>query len=410
MNKIMNKKEFAKYEKIITDYTAKSYLELLREPSGILTHKFLVPGAGYSQSLWDWDSWLTDLALNSIVKEDISEYEKGCVLNFLDNAKEDGSVSVFMNADSSRPKWLPQKETNIHKPILAQQTLFISEKENDFSWIKDYFPKLEKFIAYYETNCKHESGLFFWIDDFAIGVDNEPCTFYRPERSSASIYLNCLMYKELLALSVIAEKLEFKDKAEIYNKKAVELKNAINSYCWDDKDGFYYSVDINLLPINPTQVLHKGAPRHWNCLIQRICVWTGFMAMWAGIADEKQAERMVKENYLNPNLYYANYGVYTLAPVEKMYQVIHSNNPSCWLGPIWGISNYMTFDGLRKYGYKKLAKELALKTIKMLGMDIEKSGELHEYYSPQTGEAVSKVKFQSWNLFVAELIKWVKEN
>ena len=46
-----------------------------------------------------------------------------------------------------------------------------------------------------------------WLDDFAIGVDNDPCTYYRPPKSSASIYLNCLMYKELNAASELADML-----------------------------------------------------------------------------------------------------------------------------------------------------------------------------------------------------------
>ena len=69
-----------------------------------------------------------------------------------------------------------------------------------------------------------------------------------------------------------------------------------------------------------------------------------------------------------------------------MYAIIKSGNPSCWLGPIWGISNYMVFDGLVKYGYTEEAKELAEKTIALFGRDIEKCGELHEYYDPETGE------------------------
>ena len=35
--------------------------------------------------------------------------------------------------------------------------------------------------AYYEMNAKHESGLFYFLDDFAIVVDHDPSTFYRPD-------------------------------------------------------------------------------------------------------------------------------------------------------------------------------------------------------------------------------------
>jgi putative isomerase len=39
-----------------------------------------------------------------------------------------------------------------------------------------------------------------------------------------------------------------------------------------------------------------GNSREWDCLIQRIGVWSGFLAMWAGIASPEQAERMVIEH------------------------------------------------------------------------------------------------------------------
>ena len=54
------------YEKIIYDYIKKNCVRILREPSGILKHKFIVPGTGYQQQLWDWDSWITDVAISKV--------------------------------------------------------------------------------------------------------------------------------------------------------------------------------------------------------------------------------------------------------------------------------------------------------------------------------------------------------
>ena len=80
------------------------------------------------------------------------------------------------------------------------------------------------------------------------------------------------------------------------------MKVAVREHCYDEKDGMYYSVDLNLLPVNPNSKLHQGAPRHWDCLIQRIGCWSGFLAMWSGIATKEQAERMVKENLLDETM------------------------------------------------------------------------------------------------------------
>ena len=398
-----------KYAELIANYTRENYMECFREPAGHLKYRFIVPGSCYTDSLWDWDSWLTDLALGEFVCEDISEYEKGCVLNFIDFIAEDGVTPISITPNSIGSDCMDGKKCNIHKPNLAQHALYIIEKNNnDVTWLDGKFPAFERYLGYYEENCKHESGLYFWIDDLAIGVDNDPCTFYRPNNSSASIYLNCFMYKELLATAYLAELMGFSDKTKKYEERAEKLKEAILENCWDERDGFFYSVDINLLPIDKNSVLHSGCPRHWNCLIQRIGVWSGFLAMWAGIATKEQAERMVREHYLNEKTFFAPYGVRTLSKMEKMYSIIKSGNPSCWLGPIWGISNYMVFEGLVKYGFDKEAYDLAEKTIRMFGKDIEENGEMHEYYDPETGVGVNNPGFQNWNLLSLNMYKWIK--
>ncbi len=399
---------FSKYEEAIIAYAKKNYTKMFRESDGILAHKFIVPGSCYTNSLWDWDSWLTNIALRKIAgADDISEYERGCILNFCDHVDEQGRMPIYILPTRQHPNFGGDNETNIHKPVLAQHALFVCEQAGDYAWLADSYEKIERYVGYYLTHCLHESGLYFWIDDDAIGVDNDPCTFYRPKKSSASIYLNCLMYRELLALSTLADKLGLPEKCADYKTKAETLCEAVRENCWDERDGFYYSVDIGLLPVDPNSYRHAGCPRHWNCVIQRIDVWSGFLAMWAGIATPEQAERMVKEHYLNDRTFHAAYGVRTLSKLEKMYAIIKSGNPSCWLGPIWGISNYMTFDGLRRYGFVEEARELAEKTITLFGKDILETGELHEYYHPDTGEWVNNPGFQNWNLLSLDMIEWL---
>ena len=118
---------------------------------------------------------------------------------------------------------------------------------------------------------------------------------------------------------------------------------------------------------------------------------------------------MVKEHYRNTKTFNAPYGVRTLSKMEKMYAILKSGNPSCWLGPIWGVSNYMVYDGLRKYGYIEDAIDLAEKTIKLLGRDLQECGQMHEYYDPETGKGVNNPGFQNWNLLAVNMFEWMKE-
>lgn len=154
--------------------------------------------------------------------------------------------------------------------------------------------------------------------------------------------------------------------------------------------------------------LHCGYPPDWDCLIQRIGVWSGFLALWAGIATPEQAQRVALEHYRNEKTFGAAYGVRTLSRLEKMYNVRPMGNPSSWLGPVWGVSNYLTWRGLVNYGLNDDARDLAEKTVKLFGRDLERFGDLHEYYQPDNGEPILNRGFHNWNFLVLNMLAWLE--
>jgi putative isomerase len=216
------------------------------------------------------------------------------------------------------------------------------------------------------------------------------------------------MYRELEALAYLCDRLNLAEVGAQYRQDAADLKAAIQEYCWDERDGFFYSVDFNFVDLGPHPRRHIGQLRDWPCLIMRIGVWSGFLALWAGIATAEQAERVVKEHYRNQKTFNAPAGVRTLSKMEKMYNVRASGAPSSWLGPIWGVSNYLTFRGLVRYGFNDDARELAEKTIRLFGRDIERFGAMHEYYQPENGEPILNRGFQNWNCLVLNMIAWLE--
>jgi putative isomerase len=405
-----------KYIDKIKNYSKKSYLKLTREPMKLLKYPFIVPGAVYTYQLWDWDSWLTDVAVRQIISDnggagerDFLECERGCILNFLDHADLDGKIPVVIDGYHPLPFMVTAK--NGHKPCLAQHLAFIlKETGNDISWVADKLGKLEAFIDWYRRTSYHTpTGLYYFLDDTAIGVDNDPSIFYRPDGCTASVYLNVLMYKELRAMAYIMDVAGESEKSDAYDLKAAELKDAINEHLYDEKCGMYFSADLNLVPIDPNRYLHSRKPRHWDCLIMRIDAWAGFMALWAGIASPERAARVIGENMLNENTFLGKFGIRSLSKLEKMYANWPSGNPSCWLGPIWGVANYMCFRALINYGYLDEATALAENIIALFGKDIEECGEMHEYYHPDIGEGLNNQGFQSWNLLVNNMIAWLEQ-
>lgn len=417
------------YISIIKSNIYKDYKKMYRPGSGSLVYPFLTPGSQqYDNVLWDWDSWLSNVALRQILadigseedKQEAVPYEQGCVLNFLEYGGWDGYIPIAI-WKNSKPRNFGSQDIynmNMHKPVLAQHAAFITrQNEGEAEWLREKFYHLQAFVNNYKAHHRDKAtGLYYWQNDVAIGVDNDPSTFFRPAKSSGSIYLNCMMYKELQAMVYLADRLNLSAVGAEFAKDADALKAAIQEHCWDERDGFYYSVDLNLRPVTNEPdstlgtefIIHSGYPRDYDCLIQRIEVWSGFLALWAGIATPEQAERMVKEHFNNPKTFNSPSGVRTLSKMEKMYSLRASANPSNWRGPVWGISNYMVFKGLVKYGYDTEAKELATKTICLFGKDFEKHGALHEYYEPETGEPLLNKDFQNWNYLVINMIAWLE--
>lgn len=409
--------EISRYIDLIRANLRENFHGMFRTEGGNLPYPFITPGSQqYADVLWDWDSWLTNVALRQImlefgadgVEQDIARYEQGCILNFLHWAGMDGWIPIVIERSGPVYKAVDPFGENMHKPVLAQHAAFITQQNGgDAEWLRDRFYYLLTFLNNYRHHHRHACGVYFWQSDLMIGGDNDPCTYYRPPRSSGSIYLNCLMVKEFEAAVYLAQRLNLDEIARDLERDVAAARSAVQAHCWDERDGFFYSVDLNLRPVEHVG-LHAGHPRDWPCLIQRIGVWSGFLALWAGIATPEQAERIVVEHFRNPRTFNAPFGVRTLSKMEKMYSIRASGNPSCWLGPVWGVSNYLTFRGLVRYGFLDDARQLAEATVRLFGRDIERFGALHEYYQPENGEPILNRGFQNWNYLVLNMIAWLQ--
>lgn len=408
------------YTTLIRQNLRRDYPKMFRPAGNGFKYPFLLPGGSYQDQLWDWDSWLSAIALFQVLsdqprQEDLSravEHAQGCVLNYLDFMRPDGAVPICVPGENARAgramEWVTP-QNNICKPVLAQFAAFLVRQTGAAEWIRPQFEKLQCFHAHYAREQQEtKTGLFFWKNDFAIGVDNDPCTFARPWNSSGSIYLNSLMYRELLAGAFLAEQLGDGRAAAEYTARAARLQGAVQQHCWDRRDGFFYSVDFlsELRPAFPW--LHQGLGCFWPCMLMRTQVWSGFLGLWSGLATPAQAREVAQRHYRNEESFLAKGGVRSLAANEPMYNLSETNNPSNWLGPVWTITNYLTFRGLVRYGMDDDARDLVERTVWLLGRDIERHGCMHEYYVPETGEPVMNPGFMNWNFLVLNMIVWAE--
>ncbi|WP_128660495.1 MGH1-like glycoside hydrolase domain-containing protein [Paenibacillus sp. 598K] len=403
--------------------------DMLHAPAGNLKHPFVVPGAVYAHHLWDWDCYFAVQALLQMVqlkdrdgtlkageKELYIRHAQGSVLNFLDAQLEDGYIPIMLFADSdadSRVLYRNGSPVNMHKPCLALNAVMISQAIDDYSWLHERYDQFRSYYECYKAVYQSESKLFVWADDVMIGVDNDPATFGRPHYSSANLFLNAFMVKELGALAELSRALGYEDQASYYSAEAEALGTLIQEECWDCREEIYYSVDVNCKTYraNPrVSGYHMGLGVTWKSVPIKIQSWASFIPMWAGIPNPSQAHALVTKHMFNPETFMSKYGVRSLARHEKMYSVAATGNPSNWLGPIWMVVQYILFDALMQYGYREEAARLTAQALHLLGDDIAKHGDLHEYYDPDNGEGIINKGFLNWNLLVLNMICRLEED
>lgn len=408
----------SRYEKRIREYILKDIHKTLKNPNDYLKYPFVDPGSVYDGNLWDWDSFwavyaLLHLAESEEEKNLYVKHAKGNIYNFFDHQLEDGYIPMMIEKTDLPEPYLNLKHKegvvmNMHKPFLCQQIRLISNFCGDFTWVKEYFKNIEKYFAcygryYFNSNC----SLYVWADDIMIGMDNDPASFGRPRFSTANIYLNGFMTEELAAMAEICKALDEPEKEAWFSGKRKALIAAIQEECWDKRDQFFYSVDVDI-KTRKFDWFHVGLGVFWKTLPIKVRAWTGFLPMWANFATKEQAAYLVERHLKDKETFNSDYGICTLAKDEKMFNLEATNNPSNWLGPIWLVSNYVVFKGLLNYGYIKEARELCDKTVLLLGRDIEKTGTIHEYYEPFNGEPVMNGGFLNWNLLVLNMIDELK--
>ena len=388
--------------------------ESLKPPKPPLQYPFIDPGSVYDGNLWDWDSFWALFGLKELNKGvlpvDWINHGKGNVQNFLDHQLEDGYIPMLVETHKNETipylnrQHLMGRKMNMHKPFLCQQTLLVMEILQEYSWIASSIEKLHLYFTCYDKNYFHENtGLYVWADDIMIGMDNDPASFGRTPGTTANIFLNAFMVKELQAMAEICHRLEQPENQKYYQNKADNLITAIQDECWDHRDKFFYSVDTDI-KTRSFDWFHVGLGVFWKSLPIRIQVWSGFLPLWAGFATEEQAEHM-RRHYLNHKSFYAPGGVRTLSKEEKMYDLRETNNPSNWLGPIWIVASYCVFRGLLNYGFLTEAEDLAFKTLKLLADDIREKGTLHEYYNPETCSPIMNSGFMNWNILALNMYK-----
>ena len=174
--------------------------------------------------------------------------------------------------------------------------------------------------------------------------------------------------------------------AELIAEPTDEIRNwlqrtrqAFDTHFWNEADGVYYDFD-----------LRSGQPVRENTCAT-------FAPLYAGLADDAQAARLVEAHLLNPDEYAPDeHTRYFLPSAAK--NSLYFEPKRYWRGPVWVNINWLVVQGLRRYGYADVAETVTAHTL-----ELTRRGGFAEYYDPRDGTPCGAREF-SWSAALVLLL------
>ncbi len=222
--------------------------------------------------------------------------------------------------------------------------------------------------------------------------------FYNRCNDFLPVDLNAFLYKYERDFEKIAGIFKSADEQEYWSQVSKKRLKEINKYMWNDKKGFFF--DYNFAKSRQSDFFSLA----------------GFTPLWAGLATNEQASKMVKKL----SLFETDYGLtitsknslasqVSLKEIPERFRpaVEEVLKPKQWDWPnIWPPLEYLTVIGLLKYGFINDARRIMEKSLsaqskifkkyktffeKLDGTSGDKTGDFH--YTNQSGFGWTNAEF-----------------
>ncbi len=168
-------------------------------------------------------------------------------------------------------------------------------------------------------------------------------------------------------------KLELEKRAEKYSKKLETL--------YDEETGIF---------LNKNLVTGKLSKRLSPTL---------FYPLLAGVASQKQAERMINEHFYNPNEFWGEWIMPSIARNDSAFK-----DNDYWRGRIWAPMNFLVYCGLKNYNLPNARRDLINKSEKLILKSWLGEHHVYENYNSVIGvgdDVVNSDKFYHWGALLA---------
>ena len=202
---------------------------------------------------------------------------------------------------------------------------------------------------------------------FESGLDNSPMyddIIFNEEKNVmelADVGLMSLYIMDCHSVAEIARVLGKTNDAREIEKRAKKYTEKL-SELWSKEDGIF--LNKNLVT---GKFSHRISP-------------TNFYPMLANACTQKQAETMIEKHYFNPDEFYGDYVMPSIAKNDPAFP-----DNDYWRGRIWGPMNFLVYMGMCQYNLPKAKKDLVEKSDKLLITSWRSENSVYEHFNSLTG-------------------------
>ena len=324
--------------------------------------------------LFDWDTYFASYMLSLFNKElayaNAVEITKAVMPDgFIPNYQAPYGNSSW---DRSQPPIGSTIILNIYKKY--QEKWFLNEVYDDLVRWNRWWPKYRdkngylcwgsqkvadtlKTISVHDVQAaKYESGL-----DNSPMYDAVPFNEQTNMMELADVGLMSMYIMDCHSLSEMATILGKKEDIKELDKRAAFYTKQLATL-WDGKAGIFLNKRLD-----NGEKSYRLSP-------------TNFYPMLAKACTQKQAERMIKEHYYNPQEFY---GEYVMPSITRNDPAFKDND--YWRGRIWGPMNFLVYMGMENYDLKDARADLINKSKALLMKNWKAEGGVYENYNSVTG-------------------------
>ena len=315
------------------------------------------------------------LAYANAIEITRSAVEKGFVPNY------DWS-GVNVSRDRSQP------------PVGSLVVRELFHKYGDIWLLEEVFDQLYRWNRWWPDNRQITPGLLAWGSDpyepvtgnvwetdgvhdrfgaaLESGLDNSPMYDDIPFNKEkhclelADVGLMSLYVMDCLALADIADALERAEEAAALRASA-ELFGTGLEKLWNDEKGIFCNL--------------RTDTNQFDCRLSP----TNFYPLLTPYVTERQAQRMLNEHFYNPEEFWGEWLLPSIARNDPAYP-----DQDYWRGRIWAPMNFLVYLGFHKQGLLVAKRQLADRSAALILKEWLEHGHVHENYSGDMGAGCDK--------------------